>query len=107
MLCHCNYFFDAASNALYKLISFPVFEKAFGVAVVLSWVSSSNNGTPEDISKDFPKVRAATGLSSALPHVNASPKRKATIGDLDDASIAAICDLYQADFEAFGYPAKP
>ncbi len=61
----------------------------------------------EDLAANFPKVRAATGLSSALPHVNASPKRKATTKDLDDASIAAIHDLYHADFEAFGYPAKP
>lgn len=52
------------------------------------------------------EIRAKSGLAAEVPHANRSTRR-AEIGDLTADDIAIIRALYEADFEAFGYPDDP
>jgi hypothetical protein len=56
----------------------------------------------EDLAASWPDLQAATGLTAALPHRNASTTG-ATPRDLTQRDLDRIAALYAQDFEAFGY----
>lgn len=57
----------------------------------------------EEIGTEFDTVRQKAGLASDLPYVNDTPKKPASVKDLDSKDIDQLAQLYARDFELLGY----
>lgn len=57
----------------------------------------------ETIDENFLQIQQKSGLKSCLKHINAPKKKRATLKDLNPGNIDTLTELYEIDFERFGY----